>query len=187
LEQTIFCGLIRSGIICNMAVSDAPPIPVDASGQPLYANLCWLLTQASHTVTVEMTAAFERLGVSPRAHAVLTAATCGERTQTELAQLVGLDKTTMVVTLDELEAAGLAERRPSSSDRRVRTIVVTRAGQRLVREGERIADAFTDEVVGTLPARERRAFLDALTRLVSGRLATPASCQHPPRRRAVRT
>ena len=37
----------------------------------------------------------------------------GEYTQTELVRMVGLDKTTMVVTLDQLEAEGLAERRPS--------------------------------------------------------------------------
>ena len=34
----------------------------------------------------------------------------GAYTQTELARLIGLDKTTMVVTVDELEAAGLAKR-----------------------------------------------------------------------------
>ncbi|HMJ04256.1 MAG TPA: MarR family winged helix-turn-helix transcriptional regulator [Conexibacter sp.] len=169
-----------------MATTTASPTPVgDDVEQPLYANLCWLLRQASHGMTVELTAALERLGISPRAHAVRTAATCGEQTQTELAQMVGLDKTTMVVMLDELEAAGLAERRPSSSDRRVRTIAVTRAGARMVREGERIADALTDDVLGTLPARERRAVLDALTRLVTGRLSQAAVCEHPPRRRAL--
>ena len=47
------------------------------------------------------------LGVSPRAHCVLAnALTGGSCTQTELAELVGLDKTTMVVTLDELERGG---------------------------------------------------------------------------------
>ena len=52
----------------------------------------------------------------------------GEFTQTEIARMVGLDKTTMVVTVDELEAAGLAERRPSSTDRRARVIEVTKDG-----------------------------------------------------------
>jgi MarR family transcriptional regulator for hemolysin len=35
---------------------------------------------------------------------------------------------THVVTVDELEKAGLAERRPSSRDRRARVISVTEAG-----------------------------------------------------------
>ena len=61
----------------------------------------------------------------------------GEYTQTELARIVGLDKTTMVVTLDELEAAGLAERRPSATDRRARVVAVTKAGERKVRQADR--------------------------------------------------
>ena len=44
---------------------------------------------------------------------MLSTARTGEFTQKELADMVGLDKTTMVVTVDALEAAGLAERVPS--------------------------------------------------------------------------
>ena len=96
---------------------DAPQAPA-----PLASDLCWLLSRASHGLTTEFTAALEDVGISPRQHAVLTTAMTGELTQTEIARMVGLDKTTMVVTVDELEKAGLAERRPSSSDRRARVI-----------------------------------------------------------------
>ncbi len=88
----------------------------------------------------ELTAALEDLGVSPRAHSVLATALTGEYSQGEIARIVGLDKTTMVVTVDELEAAGLAERRPSSSDRRARVIVVSEAGEQKVREADRVLD-----------------------------------------------
>ena len=53
----------------------------------------------------------------------------GELTQIQLAERCALDKTTMVVTVDELEKAGLAERRPSPTDRRARIIAVTDAGK----------------------------------------------------------
>src|ERR671916_3163951 len=86
--------------------------------EPLAANLGWLLAQASHVLKTELTAALEGLGVSPRAHHVLATALGEEYTQTELARIVGIDKTTMVVTLDELEAAGLAERRAAAAPRR---------------------------------------------------------------------
>jgi DNA-binding MarR family transcriptional regulator len=92
--------------------------PITQAPAPLCDNLCWLLSRASYTLTTELTAALEELGISPRAHAVLAAAATGDHTQTELARMVGLDKTTMVVTLDELEAARLAERRATPSDRR---------------------------------------------------------------------
>src|SRR5437763_13408269 len=111
-------------------VVEAPP--------SLASDLCWLLSRASHGLTTEFTAALEELGITPRAHAVLTTAMTGEHTQSEIARLVGLDKTTMVVTVDELEAAGLAERRPSSTDRRARVIGVTLAGKRKVREADKV-------------------------------------------------
>ena len=154
--------------------------------QPLSENLCWLLSRASHTLTTEQTAALEQTGVSPRAHAVLSAAMCGEHTQSELAKAVGLDKTTMVVTLDELEAQGLAERRPSKTDRRARVIAVTAAGKRKVREAEAITERVRADVLASLPEGDREVFLRSLSRLVGDRLAEPVECAHPPRRRATR-
>jgi MarR family transcriptional regulator for hemolysin len=154
--------------------------------EALCDNLCWLLSRASHSLTTELTAALEDLGLSPRAYSVLAAALTGEHTQIELARLVGLDKTTMVVTLDELEAAGLAERRSCSEDRRARIVAVTKAGERKVRQAEEIHDRIRADVLSVLPAGDRRIFLDSLNRLVTGRLAEPVDCEKPVRRRAPR-
>jgi MarR family transcriptional regulator, transcriptional regulator for hemolysin len=136
--------------------------------EPLAANLGWLLGRASHVLKTELTAALESLGLSPRAHHVLKTAMQGEYTQRELAGIVGLDKTTMVVTLDELEAAGLAERRPSATDRRARVVVVTRAGAAKVRQAEAIAARIHADVLEALPPGERQALLDGLARLAAG-------------------
>lgn len=154
------------------------------SAPPLSANLCWLLSTAAHSLTTEMTRAMEGLGVSPRGFSVLTTALSGAYTQTELARMVGLDKTTMVVTLDELEVAGLAARRPSATDRRARVIAVTEAGERKVREAEEIAARTNEAVLGALDPDERESFLSALTRLVGERLSEPVACAKPVRRRA---
>jgi MarR family transcriptional regulator, transcriptional regulator for hemolysin len=151
--------------------------------EPLASDLCWLLSRASHSLMTEFTAALEASGISPREHSVLATAMSGEHTQTEIARMVGLDKTTMVVTVDELEAAGLAERRASQTDRRARVIAVTKAGERKVREAEVILDSVREDVLSTLPDSERKVFLRALGRLVCGRLSEPAPCSHPPRRR----
>ena len=103
-------------------------------------NLAWLLSQASYVLATQMTAALEKVGISPRSYCVLSTAMTGEFTQIDLAHAVGLDKTTMVVTIDELEAAGLAKRRQASDDRRARIIAVTKAGERKVAQAE-AADA----------------------------------------------
>jgi DNA-binding MarR family transcriptional regulator len=159
---------------------------MEVSAPPLSANLCWLLSTAAHSLTTEMTRAMEGLGVSPRGFSVLTTALSGAYTQTELARMIGLDKTTMVVTLDELEAAGLAERRPAPADRRARVIAVTEAGERRVREAEEIAARTNEDVLGVLDPGEREAFLGALMRLVGERLSEPVACAKPVRRRAPR-
>lgn len=145
-------------------------------------DLSRLLSQASHVLATRMTAAFSRVGITPRAYCVLFHALEAERTQIELAELSGLDKTTMVVTVDELERAGLAERRPSPTDRRARIISVTPAGERVVAEGTKIADEVHREVLAALPAEERETFVGALSRLVGGHLSTPVACERPVRR-----
>jgi DNA-binding MarR family transcriptional regulator len=158
-------------------VTSAPP-------EPLASDLCWLLSRASHALMTEMTAALESSGISPRHHSVLATAMTGELTQTELARMIGLDKTTMVVTVDELEAAGLAERRPAAGDRRARVISVTREGQRKVRAAEAVLQRVREDVLSSLPPAEREPFLRSLSRLACGRLAAPVPCSQPVRRRA---
>ena len=165
------------------AIRDDTKALADAE-KPLAGNLSWLLAQASHVMVTEMTRAFEDMGVAPRGHCVLSAADTGEVTQKEIADVIGLDKTTMVVTVDELERVGLAERVPSTTDRRARIIRVTPAGKRVVRKGERVVEEIQNDVLASLPERDAKGFMATLERLVEGRLSTPAACSRAPRRRA---
>jgi DNA-binding MarR family transcriptional regulator len=146
------------------------------------ADLSYLLSHTSHVLATQMSAAFAEIGITPRAFCLLFHAMEAERTQIQLAELADLDKTTMVVTIDELEAAGLAKRRLSSSDRRARIIEVTKAGERAVIEGTKIADRVHRDVLDALPARQREVLTDALSRLVEGHLATPVEGDRPIRR-----
>jgi MarR family transcriptional regulator, transcriptional regulator for hemolysin len=150
-------------------------------------NLGWLLSTVSHSLATELTAALEDVSVTPRGYCVLSTAQRGEYTQTALAQAIGLDKTTMVVTIDALERAGLVERRTSSTDRRARVIAVTEAGREKVAEGERIVERIQEDVLSALPPESREAFVVALRYLAAERLCAPTPCQAPVRRRAPRS
>jgi len=145
-------------------------------------DLSFMLTHAAHVLATRMTAAFAEIGITPRDYCVLYHATSGELTQIELARLSDLDKTTMVVTLDELEEAGYAERRPSRADRRARVVVVTDEGRELVAAGHEIADRVHREVLAELAPASRGVFMDALAQLVGGLLAQPVECERPVRR-----
>jgi DNA-binding MarR family transcriptional regulator len=149
-------------------------------------NLGWLLGHASHVLATELAVALAPLGLGSRGLCVLSTAAGRELTQKDLATEIGIDKTTLVVTLDELEREGLAERRTASTDRRARVISVTEAGLAKIAEGQAIVDRVQRDVLCALPDGERDAFLGALQRLARDRLAEAPACAMAPRRREPR-
>jgi MarR family transcriptional regulator, transcriptional regulator for hemolysin len=161
----------------------APQSDIEDCPECLAGNLNWLLTQAHYALATELASAFEPLGITPRGHSVLAAAMRGGLTQKELAELVGLDKTTMVVTLDELEAVGLAKRVASVSDRRARVVDVTAAGRAKVTAANKIVERVQADVLMSLgDSGDGDALLESLARLVRTRLAEPAACKGVRRR-----
>jgi MarR family transcriptional regulator, transcriptional regulator for hemolysin len=169
-----------------MGVNVTEPVLHEDKPQCFAGNLAWLLYKAHWALAAELTAALAPLGVSARGYHVLRGALSGEHTQTELAEMVGLDKTTMVVALDELEREGLAERHPSPHDRRARIVVVTAKGKRKVAQADEVLERVQTDVLTELSAREGVALMDSLGTLVEGRLAECVECTPPLRRRSPR-
>ena len=141
-----------------------------------------LLASASHVLAARMAEALQEIGLTPRMLGVLTQALPGELTQLELAQVTSLDKTTMVVTLEELEDAGYAERVPPPPPRRARLVRVTDRGWAATEAGLEIVDRVHQEVLDGLPTRQRNAFLAALTTVADGGLPSPVAAKRPARR-----
>jgi DNA-binding MarR family transcriptional regulator len=159
-----------------MATARTPP-PVDLS---------MLLNQAGYALSNRLAAALAELDVSVRVYCVLAKAAEGEHTQGRLAELAWMDKTTMVVTLDEMERRGLAERRLSPEDRRVRVVAITAAGRRLLAKADAIVQRVYDEVLAGIDAERRATFVGVLDELVAGPLAAPFHLETRTRRRAQR-
>lgn len=136
-------------------------------------DLSFLLDHTGHVLRTRMAAALGEIGLTARMHCVLVKAAEQERTQAQIAELGDMDKTTMVVTVDALEQAGLAERRPAPTDRRARIIVVTPAGAAMAKKSQAIVDRVHREAVESLPAPARAVLIDALTALADGHLALP--------------
>jgi DNA-binding MarR family transcriptional regulator len=115
-----------------------------------------------------MAEALESIGLTPALFALLNVLGVREGAiQQELGSAMGIDRSTMVSLLDELEAAGLAERRPHPKDRRAREISITPEGRRLLEQARRMARQVEDEVLGGLTAEERRQLLELLRRAFS--------------------
>ncbi|MFJ9035031.1 MarR family winged helix-turn-helix transcriptional regulator [Streptomyces sp. NPDC102406] len=145
-------------------------------------DLSYLLDHTSHVLRTRMAAALAEIGLTARMHCVLVHALEEERTQNQLAEIGDMDKTTMVVTVDALEKAGLAERRPSSTDRRARIIAVTEEGARTAARSQEIVDGVHEEALASFTAADREVFLRLMNHLATGHLATPAPGPTPARR-----
>jgi DNA-binding MarR family transcriptional regulator len=84
----------------------------------------------------------------------------------------------MVALIDELERAGLAQRRPHLTDRRAREVVITPKGRRVLKRARGMAAQVEDEVLRGLSATERRELLTLLRRaLVSAPAQSPWSTE----------
>jgi DNA-binding MarR family transcriptional regulator len=97
----------------------------------------------------------------------------GERSQGDLAEALGIDPTNVVALLNELESAGLVERRRSPQDRRRHTVVLTPTGRRRLAEIESALAVLEQHLFATLDGDERAA-LHAMLQRVAG--ATAGSC-----------
>jgi MarR family transcriptional regulator, lower aerobic nicotinate degradation pathway regulator len=127
-------------------------------------QLFFRLWRVSHTRTA---AALESLGLTTALFALLNLlATRDAAIQQELGSAMGVDPSTMVSLIDQLETAGLANRRPRPTDRRAREVVITPKGRRVLGQARRLAMQVEDEVLQGLSQAERRRMLALLRRAV---------------------
>jgi DNA-binding MarR family transcriptional regulator len=125
---------------------------------PLAVDLVRLGFLASH----RFAAGLAPLGLEPRQFGMLVRlAEHDGVSQRELAQVLDLHPTRVVFVVDELEAAGLAERRRSTTDRRSNAISLTAAGRRALARGQAVGRA-NDEALGTGLTAKERAELERL-------------------------
>jgi DNA-binding MarR family transcriptional regulator len=102
----------------------------------------------------------------PRGYLVLATIGQGEpSTQLALAQHLGVDRTVMTYLLDDLEDAGLVERRPDPAERRGRRVAVAGGGQCRLNELRCGLHKAEDGLLEPLEPEERAVLRDLLQRL----------------------
>ena len=128
-------------------------------------QLFFRLWRASHTRVAE---ALESIGLTPALFGILHVLGAREGAiQQEIGSAMGIDPSTMVSLIDQLEAAGLAKRRPRPTDRRAREVAITPKGRRALERGRQMAADVEDEVLRGLTAAERRELLRLLRRALT--------------------
>jgi DNA-binding MarR family transcriptional regulator len=142
------------------AAASSDPAVAEFAGQLLFR-----LWRVSHA---RFAHALEPLGLTTALFALLNVLGTREGAiQQELGAAMGIDPSTMVSLIDQLEAAGLAKRRPRPTDRRAREVAITAKGRRVLERSRALAAEAEEEVLGGLSPADRRRLLALLQRALS--------------------
>jgi DNA-binding MarR family transcriptional regulator len=144
---------------------------------PITDDIGFLLSRVSGLFARATNEVLAGHGLRVRSYSVLLLAADadGGLSQRELADVLGLDPSQVVLLVDDLTAAGLVERHPSPADRRTKLVAATSAG-RIVRDAA-AADvgAVRARKLASLAAGEQRDLHQMLSRLLAdGRAAEQA-------------
>jgi DNA-binding MarR family transcriptional regulator len=134
-------------------------VPVRRHDDSLY----YLLKHAQLRLAELTGPALAPFGINGRQCAVLLAiAEQAASSQHDISERMGVDRTTMVALVDELEAKGLVERRPDPRDRRKNVVALTEAGRTTLEEATRAVDEAERRLLAPLSDDEAAAFREAL-------------------------
>jgi MarR family transcriptional regulator, organic hydroperoxide resistance regulator len=107
------------------------------------------------------------LGLRPREYWLLHLAGCGDFSQHRLAEKCGMDPSSLVAILDDLEQRGLVRRQRNPEDRRVQWVQRTEAGDQLFRRAQPRAQRAEEKQLSVLSAAHQRQLLAAMRKLVT--------------------
>lgn len=93
----------------------------------------------------------------------------GSISQQELASIAGVDPSTVVVIMDSMERAGLAERRRNPKDRRAYRLYLTPQGETMLAQAEQHLTQYEERLLRPLSDRERKTLVRLLTKVLEAR------------------
>jgi DNA-binding MarR family transcriptional regulator len=147
------------------------------TGEGVETDLGWGLSAVGRVFRQLAASAVADLPGGPRGYLVLTAvARSRPGSQLALAQQLGVDKTVMTYLLDELETAGLVERRPDPADRRARQVLITDRGTESLKEFAARLSTAEEKLFAPLASDEARAFRDMIERIARSAQVGPDIC-----------
>lgn len=127
----------------------------------------WLINQVAIPANRLVTEGLVRVDTRRHHYALLAALDeVGPASQADLSRRTTIDRSDMVVTVNELAEQGLVERTPDATDRRRNVVSITPAGRQRLRKLDRLLAKVQDELLAPLSAEERTQLIGLLTRVV---------------------
>ena len=157
-------------MITPVSIHDQPLSPPRSSpDEEGAAHRLGYLIKHAHLRYMQLTsAALEPLGINPREWAALN---CLDEqhglSQREVADLLGVDRTTMVALVDELQAKGWVKRHPQPDDRRKNIVGLTSRGREVMKRGARLIDGCERRFLAVLSEADAERFKNALHAVIA--------------------
>jgi len=148
-----------------------PPVDEPPAGvPPLMAHRLGYLLKHAQLQFFELTATMlAPIGINGQEAVVLRAIDGPEPlSQGEVARRMGIDRTTMVALIDELEQKGLVQRRQDPADRRKNVVALTGTGRDALRRANQAGQEAERRFLSPLAPGEQEMFKKALRALLSG-------------------
>jgi len=134
--------------------------------EELVTSSLFLLKRLGMTAKERSFDAYEEIGLHPYHHAILLVLDEGMReTQGAIADALGYDRGQLVGLLDELEEAGLIERRRDENDRRRHVVHMTAAGRKTLAKLRALSRSIEESFLAPLSTAEREQLHKLLLRL----------------------
>jgi DNA-binding MarR family transcriptional regulator len=141
---------------------------VEETPARLSAKPSWLLTQVAVHAHRLASDGFGGVGARGYHYRILAALDeFGVASQAELGRRCSMDRSDVVAAINELAEQGFAERTPDPDDRRRNMVSLTTAGDRQLRRIDRALDKVQDELLGPLPAEDRKTLTRLLAQLLT--------------------
>lgn len=124
------------------------------------------LKRAYIVIQTDFRAALGKDGLSARVFAALSLAVKFPNiTQSELARMMGIERSGLVAIVDELEERGYLRRAAVPGDRRVQALVPTDVGQRAYADAISVVRAHENALLADMTADERTTLLALLRKI----------------------
>jgi DNA-binding MarR family transcriptional regulator len=142
--------------------------PDARGGPPLEARIAYLLSKVGRQQSLRFAELLKPLGLRPKHFALMNIVDLADGpSQQQLGEALGLDPSGLISAIDELEGAGLLERRRARQDRRRHALYLTRAGEAKLAKAREASRRRGEELIAPLSQEEAESFHDLLKRVAS--------------------
>lgn len=148
------------------AKAETQKVPTEADFGLLPDILGYHLRRAQSAVFQDFAATMNGANVTPGQFGVLALIEANAGlSQTRLAEILGIDRSTLVAVIDKLEGQGLVERAARPNDRRSHALKLSREGQSHFESLAKLVKKHEARIARQLSARERQTLIALLQRI----------------------